>query len=152
MDMYFYAQLDENKKCFAVSQLSGEVINVNLIRIDAFDETLMGKLYVDGEWVAPAEPEQERPGIAPVTNEEVIQATMEVRAMMDVLMDQGALPEKARVGGKKDRHLPRYEFWRKSYFRNHANANTLQQLAEGGVLTQKEVDGIVADRIAELGV
>ena len=151
MEQYNYAQIDENGKCFAVSQLGGEVLSDELIRIDSYDETFMGKQYINGEWVTLPEPEPGPPGLPPVTNEEVIQATMEVRAMMDVLMDKGAVSEPARLKGGKDAHSTQHDFWRNSYFKNHANKNTLQRLADGGVLTQKEVDGIVSDRIEKFG-
>ena len=152
MDLYYYAQIDENGKCYAVSQLSEEILTDNLIRIDSYDETLLGRQYGNGEWISPSEPEPERQSIPPVTNEEVIQATMEVRAMMDVLADQGAASETSRLSGNNDTHLSRYDFWRKAYFKNHTKVNTLQRLTEGGVLTQDEVNGIVEDRIAEFGV
>ena len=45
-----YAQLNDNRVCIAVSDLSGEVIADNMIRIDNFDTTLLGKKYNNGSW------------------------------------------------------------------------------------------------------
>ena len=46
----FYAQVDEEKICLAVSRLSGAVEAENLIEIPAFDTAIIGKKYVDGTW------------------------------------------------------------------------------------------------------
>lgn len=46
----FYAQVDEEKICLAVSRLSGAVEAENLIEIPFFDTAIIGKKYVDGTW------------------------------------------------------------------------------------------------------
>lgn len=43
--MFNYAQLDENDVVMGVSALSGEVISYHMIRIDIYDESLLGKHY-----------------------------------------------------------------------------------------------------------
>lgn len=54
---YIYAELDENNICKAVSDLSGEVIADNMIPLETYDESLLGKRYVDGVWEeVPQEP------------------------------------------------------------------------------------------------
>lgn len=55
--MYFYAQLDEENVCCGVSQLSGEVIADNMVRLYSMDTTVIGKKYEDGEWVEVPMPE-----------------------------------------------------------------------------------------------
>jgi len=50
MDCYIYAQLNENRVCMAVSMLSGPVEAEHMILIGEFDESLMGKKYVNGTW------------------------------------------------------------------------------------------------------
>jgi len=52
----FYAQLDENKKCVGVSQLSGPVDSPYLIEVDDFDEDHIGMTYAGAVL-----PEQESP-------------------------------------------------------------------------------------------
>lgn len=50
---YLYAQLDENNICTGLSQLSGEVIKDNMIRLteDEFlNDNLLGKWYNNGVW------------------------------------------------------------------------------------------------------
>lgn len=43
-----YTQLDENSIVIGVSNLSNEVIQDNMIEIEEFDETLLGKKYNNG--------------------------------------------------------------------------------------------------------
>ena len=115
------------------------------------DEVQEGWVY-DPETGEFSEPGPVFPCIPPVTNEELMQATMHVTAMMDLLIDQGELSVRQRPDGNADTHLSRYDFWRQSYFRKHTTEYTLQRLVDGWVLTQDEVEGIVADRVAEFGV
>lgn len=49
--MFIYAELNENNICKAVSELSGEVVKDTMIRIDLYDETLLGKIYDNGNWI-----------------------------------------------------------------------------------------------------
>lgn len=46
----FYAQLDSNKICVCISQLGGEVQVENMIKIDKYDTSFLGKKYNDGLW------------------------------------------------------------------------------------------------------
>lgn len=46
----FYAQLNDEKICIGVSDLSGDVIADNMIKIDNFDTELLGKKYNNGSW------------------------------------------------------------------------------------------------------
>ena len=48
---YYYATLDENNIVKGVSNLSGEVNQPNMISIDTYDDTLIGKKYIDGEFI-----------------------------------------------------------------------------------------------------
>ncbi|OFV69245.1 hypothetical protein [Acetobacterium wieringae] len=48
--MYFYAQLNENKVCIGISQLSGEVIQDNLIEIPSADSGYLWKKFENGAW------------------------------------------------------------------------------------------------------
>lgn len=84
----FYAQLNEENICFAVSQLSGEVQADNLIEISFFDTSIVGKKYVDGTWV-----EVEQPIVDPEPTQldrieeqtqslDKLQATVDYLAMM----------------------------------------------------------------------
>lgn len=45
MENFIYAQLDSENYCIGISQLSGEVIQDNLIRLEEFDSSYMGRLY-----------------------------------------------------------------------------------------------------------
>lgn len=75
----FYAQLNEDNICFAISQLSGEVQADNLIVISSFDISIIGKKYVDGTWV-----EVEQPDPEPTTEQTILKmaATVDYLAMM----------------------------------------------------------------------
>ena len=50
--MKFYAQLNENNICTGVSQLSGEVLQENMIEIPSADSALLWKKYENGAWSA----------------------------------------------------------------------------------------------------
>jgi hypothetical protein len=49
--MNFYAQIDADGICFAVSVLSGPVVSSNLIALAAFDENLIGKKWDGAAWL-----------------------------------------------------------------------------------------------------
>ena len=57
----YYAQLNKDNICVAVSQLSAKVEQENMIELESYDTTLCGKKYNDGKWeevpVEPTEPE-----------------------------------------------------------------------------------------------
>ena len=68
-----YAQLNENNICTGISQLSGEVQAPNMLQIEYYDTTLMGKKFEDGKWVElPPAPE---PTPVP-TEDEIIRAEL----------------------------------------------------------------------------
>ena len=58
---YIYAQIDENNICLGVSDLAGEKSEQNLVRIENLDSYLIGKKYVDGQWLQLAKAEIEEP-------------------------------------------------------------------------------------------
>ena len=56
---YFYAQIDENNICIAVSDLSGKVTADNMLRLETYDTSLLGKKYNNGVWEEVPQPEPE---------------------------------------------------------------------------------------------
>lgn len=48
--MKFYAQLNENKICIGISQLSGEVIHGDMIEIPSVDSGYLWKKYENSAW------------------------------------------------------------------------------------------------------
>ncbi len=50
--MKFYAQLNENNICIGVSQLSGEVIQDNMVEIQSFDNDKIWRKYENKAWSA----------------------------------------------------------------------------------------------------
>lgn len=44
----FYAQLNDSNICTTVSELSGEIIDIKLIKLDKYDASLLGKKYNGG--------------------------------------------------------------------------------------------------------
>lgn len=50
---FYYAQVDLSSICIAVTQASGEIHQPNMIQISFLDESLLGKLWQDGQWVDP---------------------------------------------------------------------------------------------------
>lgn len=53
----FYAQINENNICVAVSNLTEKVQDTRLIPIGFMDVELIGKKYENGEWVEVPTPE-----------------------------------------------------------------------------------------------
>lgn len=56
---YYYAQIDENNICIAVSDLSGKVTAGNMLRLETYDTSLLGKKYNNGVWEEVPQPEPE---------------------------------------------------------------------------------------------
>ena len=56
---YYYAQIDENNICIAVSDLSGKVTADNMLRLETYDTSLLGKKYNNGVWEEVPQPEPE---------------------------------------------------------------------------------------------
>ena len=56
---YYYAQIDENNICIAVSDLSGKVTADNMLRLETDDTSLLGKKYNNGVWEEVPKPEPE---------------------------------------------------------------------------------------------
>ena len=56
---YYYAQIDENNICIAVSDLSGKVTADNMLRLEKYDTSLLGKKYNNGVWEEVPQPEPE---------------------------------------------------------------------------------------------
>lgn len=84
----FYAELDENNICKAVSQLGGEVDKPTMIPLDSYDTSLLGKRYDNGEWynVERLEPEYEP------TETELIQAELLLN-QIDIIAKQNEQDE-----------------------------------------------------------
>lgn len=59
---YYYAQIDSNFICFAVTQTSGPISQPDMIAIDSYDTSLLGKVWSDGQWLdAPETPAADLP-------------------------------------------------------------------------------------------
>lgn len=59
---YFYAQINKDNICVGVSSLSGKVTADNMLRLEIYDTSLLGKKYNNGVWEEvpqPPEPEPE---------------------------------------------------------------------------------------------
>ena len=71
---FYYAQIDDDGICCGVSQLSGEVDYDNMIQLESYDMSLMGKLWTGTEWVEnPNPPEPVEPTTEP-TNQDIMDA------------------------------------------------------------------------------
>lgn len=61
-EIYYYAQIDDDGICMGVSQLSGVVDKPNMIELESYDTSLMGKIWTGTEWIEnpnpPDPPEQ----------------------------------------------------------------------------------------------
>ena len=72
--VYYYAQIDDDGICCGVSQLSGEVDYDNMIQLESYDMSLMGKLWTGTEWIEnPNPPKPVEPTTEP-TNQDIMDA------------------------------------------------------------------------------
>lgn len=72
--IYYYAQIDDDGICCGVSQLSGIVEHDNMIQLESYDMSLMGKLWTGTEWIEnPNPPEPPEPSTEP-TNQDIMDA------------------------------------------------------------------------------
>lgn len=68
--VYYYAQIDDDGICCGVSQLSGEVDYDNMIQLESYDMSLMGKLWTGTEWIEnPNPPEPVEPTTEPTMSD-----------------------------------------------------------------------------------
>lgn len=59
---FYYAQINEENICVAVSELSGDMSEYsNLLKIESFDTSLMGKKWNGTDWEEVIEQEPEEP-------------------------------------------------------------------------------------------
>lgn len=68
----YYAQIDEQQLCIGVSQLSGEVVADDMVELDSYDISVLGKLWQGGKWVDNPHPPQPEPSKEP-TNADIMQ-------------------------------------------------------------------------------
>ena len=47
---YYYATIDENNICKGISDLNGEVNLPNMLKLNEYDASLLGKKYNKGLW------------------------------------------------------------------------------------------------------
>lgn len=66
-----YAQLDSNNICIGISQLSGEIQKDNMLQIESYDVTILGKKYENGKWI-----ELPKPPVEPTEEELIIAQTL----------------------------------------------------------------------------
>lgn len=69
-EIHYYAQIDDDSICMGVSQLSGVVDKPNMIELESYDTSLMGKMWTGSEWVEnPNPPEPPEPSTEPTTQD-----------------------------------------------------------------------------------
>jgi hypothetical protein len=50
---FYYAQINADNVCFAITQTAGLVTQPDMIRIDSYNLDLLGKAWSGGDWVEP---------------------------------------------------------------------------------------------------
>ena len=50
---FYYAQINDDLACYAVTQTAGEIIQPDMIQVASYDTSLLGKIWTDGEWLEP---------------------------------------------------------------------------------------------------
>lgn len=51
---FYYAQINEENICCAVSELAAEMNHPNLISLDELDNSILGKIWNGSEWATPS--------------------------------------------------------------------------------------------------
>ena len=59
----YYAQIDAEGICFAVTQTWGEIIQDDMIEIEEFDESLLGMKRMGASWEPVPEPPREEDAV-----------------------------------------------------------------------------------------
>lgn len=62
LSQHYYAQIDSERVAFAVTQANAPMSSPDLIALESFDESVLGKRHDEatGTWVAPPAPPQQR--------------------------------------------------------------------------------------------
>ena len=47
---YFYAQINQDDVCYAVSSTHGVIVDPDLIQLNSFDESVLGKRWTGTTW------------------------------------------------------------------------------------------------------
>ena len=96
---YYYAQLDETGLCVGLSDLSGEVTAGNMVSIESYDLSVLGKKLENGTWV---EVPKEEPAAGLVetqpSNAEIKNLLLEVKEQNLILMEAFAESVEAGLG------------------------------------------------------
>lgn len=67
---YYYAQINDDNICEGVSQLSELDSRPNMIQLESYDASVMGKMWTGTEWVEnPNPPEPPEPSTEPTTQD-----------------------------------------------------------------------------------
>lgn len=70
MEVHYYAQINDDNICDGVSQLSGIVDKPNMIEMESYDMSVMGKMWTGSEWVEnPNPPDPPEPSTEPTTQD-----------------------------------------------------------------------------------
>lgn len=53
MTSFYYAQINDDQICYAVTQTAGLITQADMIPVTSYDTSLLGKIWTDGEWLDP---------------------------------------------------------------------------------------------------
>ena len=86
--MHYYAQIDENNICFAVTQTAEAVSSLNMIPIQGLNTELLGKKWTGEDWEeVPAPEEPEEPEETPETPDRIALIQEQNLIIMSALAD-----------------------------------------------------------------
>jgi len=83
---YYYAQINDKNICECVSQLYRPDNRLNMVQLDSFDESVIGKMWTGSEWVENPNPPEPQP--EPVTLE-TLQAKVDQLEQQNVALMMG---------------------------------------------------------------
>ena len=89
MECYFYAQLDDDNIVVGVSQLSGKVSASNMIKIDDYDISLLGKRYNSDTGEFEEVPQLEPTIESTIIEEQIYAETLYQTALLEMQMLEG---------------------------------------------------------------
>ena len=54
---YYYAQITQDSICYAILQTYAEIVQADMISIGSYDQSVLGKRWINGTWEDNAETE-----------------------------------------------------------------------------------------------
>ena len=85
---YFYAEINENNICYSLLDTPTTIEAENMIEVESYDMSLLGKRYIDGNWYVSDENETENDKNETENNENDTEFSETERIQAEMLLNQ----------------------------------------------------------------